>query len=53
VTSLVIAAGSRANDALWRSLRHRVKEVYTIGDCAAPRRLVTAMQEALTIALQV
>jgi len=53
VQALVISTGSRANDVLWKALRGQVKEIYSIGDCMAPHRLLAASLESLQIGLRV
>ena len=53
VRTLVIAAGSRANDALLKALKGQVKEVYAAGQCVAPRRLLHSALEGLQVGLQV
>jgi pyruvate/2-oxoglutarate dehydrogenase complex dihydrolipoamide dehydrogenase (E3) component len=45
VDTVVLAAGMRANDRLYRELKCRMKEVYAIGDCLAPRRTINAVLE--------
>jgi NADPH-dependent 2,4-dienoyl-CoA reductase/sulfur reductase-like enzyme len=42
--SVVIAAGNRPNEPA-KSLRERVAEVYPVGDCVEPRRILEAMDE--------
>ncbi len=43
--SVVYALGNRAEDALYKELKGRVKELYRIGDCVAPRRVDMAILE--------
>jgi NADPH-dependent 2,4-dienoyl-CoA reductase/sulfur reductase-like enzyme len=43
--SVVYALGNRAEDALYRELKGRVKELYRIGDCVAPRWVDMAILE--------
>jgi hypothetical protein len=35
--TVVLAAGNTADDALYFALKGKVKEIYRIGDCVAPR----------------
>ena len=42
---LVISAGSEANDALWRSLEEKGKEVIAVGEAQAPRLLFRSALE--------
>jgi mycofactocin system FadH/OYE family oxidoreductase 2 len=43
--SIVLAMGNRVEDALYRSLKGKVKELYRIGDCVAPRKIDMAIHE--------
>jgi mycofactocin system FadH/OYE family oxidoreductase 2 len=43
--SVVYAMGGRADDALYKSLKGEVKELYRIGDCVAPRKIDMAVLE--------
>jgi thioredoxin reductase len=43
--SVVYALGSRAEDTLYKALKGRVKELYRIGDCLAPRKIDMAILE--------
>jgi len=52
VDALVLAGGTRSDDALWRRLQGQVKELHTVGDCLAPARLVAATQSALRVGLE-
>ena len=52
VDTLVLAGGTRSDDALWRRLQGQVKELYAVGDCLAPARLVAATQSALRVGLE-
>jgi hypothetical protein len=45
VDTVVRAAPARANDALYFALKGRVKELYRVGDCVAPRRVGPAILE--------
>ena len=53
VEDLVISAGSRANDALWRALRKEVKEMYVVGECWSPRLLFRSSLDGLRVGLRV
>ena len=53
VDTLVISAGSRADDALWKALRGQVKEIYGAGECVAPRKLLDSALDGLRIGLAV
>ena len=43
--SVVYAMGSRVEDTLFKELKGRVKELYRIGDCVAPRKIDMAILE--------
>ncbi|MCX7911931.1 MAG: mycofactocin system FadH/OYE family oxidoreductase 2 [Dehalococcoidales bacterium] len=48
--SVVYAMGNRAEDSLYKALKGRVKELYRIGDCVAPRKIDMAVLEGDRIA---
>ena len=43
--SIVLAMGQRVDDALYLSLKGKVRELYRIGDCVAPRKVDMAIWE--------
>jgi len=43
--TVVLAAGNRAEDSLYFALKGKVKELYRIGDCVAPRKIDMAILE--------
>jgi mycofactocin system FadH/OYE family oxidoreductase 2 len=43
--SIVLAMGNRVEDGLYRALKGKVKELYRIGDCVAPRKVDMAIYE--------
>jgi mycofactocin system FadH/OYE family oxidoreductase 2 len=43
--SIVLAMGNRVEDGLYQTLKGRVKELYRIGDCVAPRKIDMAIHE--------
>jgi mycofactocin system FadH/OYE family oxidoreductase 2 len=43
--AVVYAMGSRAEDALYKELKGRVRELYRVGDCVAPRKIDMAILE--------
>lgn len=43
--SIVLAMGNRSEDTLYKSLKGKVKELYRVGDCVAPRKIDMAMLE--------
>jgi dimethylglycine catabolism A len=46
VDTVVLAAGSRSTDALYRALDGRVARLYAVGDCVAPRGVHQAILDA-------
>jgi mycofactocin system FadH/OYE family oxidoreductase 2 len=46
IDSVVVAGHSIANDELYNLLKGKVKELYRIGDCLAPRRVENAILDA-------
>jgi mycofactocin system FadH/OYE family oxidoreductase 2 len=48
--TVVYAMGSVADDALYKSLKEKVKELYRIGDCLAPRKIDMAILEGDKVA---
>jgi mycofactocin system FadH/OYE family oxidoreductase 2 len=43
--AIVLAMGNRVEDGLYRALKGKVKELYRIGDCVAPRKIDMAILE--------
>jgi 2,4-dienoyl-CoA reductase-like NADH-dependent reductase (Old Yellow Enzyme family) len=50
VDTLVISRGSKADDALYRALKGRVKELYLVGQALAPRKMLESTLDALRVA---
>jgi mycofactocin system FadH/OYE family oxidoreductase 2 len=48
--TVVYAMGSRAEDALYKALKGKIKELYRIGDCLAPRKIDMAILEGDKVA---
>ena len=51
--TVVLATGSEAENTLYRNLEGRVPELYAIGDCVAPRKLLEAIHEGYAVALKI
>jgi len=49
--TIVIAAGARPNDKLTRAITGHVPEIYSIGDCVAPRNLMEATNKGFRIGI--
>jgi len=47
--SVVYALGNRAEDGLYKALKGKIKELYRIGDCVAPRKIDMAILEGENI----
>jgi NADPH-dependent 2,4-dienoyl-CoA reductase/sulfur reductase-like enzyme len=45
VDTIIVATGNRAVDPLYFALKGKVKELYRVGDCAAPRKIDNAIYE--------
>ena len=43
--TIVVAVGSKPNEALYSGLKGRVPELYRVGDCKQPRRILEALHE--------
>jgi hypothetical protein len=43
--TIVLAAGNAAHDTLYFELKGKVKSLYRIGDCVAPRKTDMAIME--------
>ena len=48
--TIVLATGFRANDTLSDALKDKVPEIYTLGDCVLPRRVINAIWEGFRFA---
>jgi len=48
--TIVLAMGLRSNEGLLDALRDKVPEVYAIGDCVEPRKVINAIWEGFRIA---
>ena len=48
--TVVIAVGSRSCDELYNRLQGQMKELYKIGDCDGPSRILEAVHEATYVA---
>ena len=50
--SIVLALGFRSRVDVVKSLEELAPEVYTIGDCVTPRKLINAIHEAFNVAVE-
>jgi thioredoxin reductase len=51
--SVVAAMGNVVDDALYFALKGRIKELYRVGDCVAPRKADMAIHEGYTVGRQI
>jgi 2,4-dienoyl-CoA reductase-like NADH-dependent reductase (Old Yellow Enzyme family)/thioredoxin reductase len=51
--NIVLATGTRPNKALAQSLKGKVPELYEVGDCVEPRRILEAIHEGAEAALRI
>jgi len=47
--TVVIALGLKSNELLFNALKDKLPEVYTIGDCVEPRKVINAIWEGFRI----
>ena len=50
IDNIVMATGYRANDGLYHALKGQVEEIYAIGDCYAPLRVMHAIHAGYNVA---
>ena len=50
IDTLILACGGRPNDAVYSSLKQRLKDVRMVGDCEAPQRIENAIYSAELLA---
>jgi mycofactocin system FadH/OYE family oxidoreductase 2 len=50
IDTLVVSRGSRANDSLYKALKGHAKELYAIGQCLAPRKMLESTLDGLRVA---
>jgi mycofactocin system FadH/OYE family oxidoreductase 2 len=53
IDTVVTAMPAIANDKLYQALKGKVKELYAIGDCAAPRRIESAIYDGSKIGREI
>jgi 2-enoate reductase len=46
VDTVVMATGYRSNNGLFQELKGQVGELYAVGDCVLPRRVLDAINES-------
>ncbi|GAG12081.1 unnamed protein product, partial [marine sediment metagenome] len=53
IDTVVLVYGGQAENQLYRVLKGKVKELYAIGDCLAPRRVEQAIYEGHKVAREI
>jgi thioredoxin reductase len=53
IDTVVMATGYRSDNLLSKALKGRVKEIYVIGDCKLPRRVLDAIHEGYMTAFNI
>ena len=51
--TVVFATGMSPNNELSKKLQGKVSELYRVGDCVQPRKIIDAIHEAAYFALQI
>ncbi len=51
--TVVLAVGAKAQNSLYPALAGRIRHLYSIGDCAAPRKMIEAIHEGYDVALRI
>jgi hypothetical protein len=49
VDSVVVALGSMPNDALYKALKGKVRELYVVGQALAPRKMLESTLDGLRV----
>jgi hypothetical protein len=50
IDTVVFCTDGRADDGLYRSLKGKVKELYEVGQCVSPRRLLDSIHDGARVA---
>lgn len=53
IDTIIVASHNQADNMLYRSLKGRVKELYAIGDCVAPRRVENAIYDGFVVGAKI
>jgi 2,4-dienoyl-CoA reductase (NADPH2) len=48
--TVVLAVGAKPEDRLYRELEGKVPELYAVGDCVSPRKMIEAIHEGYAVA---
>lgn len=50
--TVILAVGAKAQNFLYSSLEGKVPELYAVGDCVTPRKMIEAIHEAYDVAMK-
>jgi 2,4-dienoyl-CoA reductase-like NADH-dependent reductase (Old Yellow Enzyme family)/thioredoxin reductase len=53
IDTVIMATGYRSNNTLYMALKGRVKELYAVGDCYAPKRALDAIHSGFKTAFKI
>ena len=53
IDSVIISYLNKTNDEIYFGLKGKVKELYRIGDCLAPRRIQSAILEGHEVGMKI
>ena len=51
--TVVLALGATSQNSLFQKIEGKVKEVYSVGDCVSPRKMIDAIHEGFDVALKI
>lgn len=51
--TVVLAVGAKAQNSLLPALAGKIRQLYSIGDCQAPRKILEAVHEAYDLAFRI
>jgi len=51
--TIVLALGAKSQNALLQNLEGKVQEVYSVGDCVSPRKMIDAIHEGFEVASKI
>lgn len=51
--TVILALGAKAQNSLFHVLKDKVRELYVIGDCVTPRKIIEAIHEAYDVVLKI
>ncbi len=51
--TVILALGAKSQNSLLQKLEGKVMEVYSVGDCVSPRKMIDAIHEAYDVAVKI